>query len=96
MNEVAWKEWEWTETFRGRDGVIFAYCPEHPWATKKGWVPEHVLVMENLIRGPIPKMAQVIHINGNKSDNRPENLTLMKVQVLMAQGTYQKKKKSGA
>jgi len=92
---VAWKDWKWSKTFRGRDGVIFAYCPEHPWATKKGWVPEHVLVMENLIRGPIPKMARVVHRNGDKSDNRPENLTLVKMQVLMAE-RYKRQQKSGA
>lgn len=80
--------WKWERTFKGRDGVIYAYCPEHPWASEKGWIPEHVLIMENVIRGPIPKMAWVVHVNGDVSDNRPENLTLRKVQDLVREGYF--------
>jgi hypothetical protein len=41
-----------------------------------GYVPEHILVMEKMLGGPIPEGAVVHHCNEEKLDNRPFNLRL--------------------
>ncbi|MDD4049884.1 MAG: HNH endonuclease [Candidatus ainarchaeum sp.] len=45
-----------------------------------GWIPEHVLVMEEKIRRTLNKGETIHHINGIKTDNRIENLMLFKSQ----------------
>jgi len=60
------------------NGYIMIYSPEHPSATKAGYMREHRLVMEkhlgrNLLSDEVPH-----HINGDTADNRIENLKLMK------------------
>ena len=58
-------------------GYIQVYCPEHPRSHKKGnKVPEHILVMEQVIGRYITKEETVHHKNGIRDDNRPENLEL--------------------
>lgn len=93
---MPWKNWEWEKTFIGHGNYVYAYCPEHPYASPKGWVKEHILVMENRLRGPLPKMSRVLHKNGVTWDNRPENLTLEKVQTLAGRRYKKKAKQSGA
>lgn len=60
------------------DGYIYIYCPTHPKATKDGYVMEHILVMENHINRYLNTDEVVHHKNKNRSDNRIENLQLMK------------------
>jgi len=47
------------------------------YGTIDAWVPEHRLVMAKFIGVPLPHNAHVHHINGNKSDNRIENLAIV-------------------
>jgi len=61
-----------------QNGYILKPRPEHEAADAKGYVREHRLVMETIIGRALLKDEVVHHKNGEKSDNRPENLELMK------------------
>lgn len=57
-------------------GYILIYKPEHPNSSKKGYIREHRLVMENYLGRYLTKYEEIHHINGIKDDNRIENLLL--------------------
>lgn len=58
------------------DGYVLVYCPEYPFAKNGKYVFEHRLVMANKLGRPLDSQEHVHHINGNKQDNRLENLML--------------------
>lgn len=60
-----------------KDGYIAVYIPNHPFATKEGYVMEHILVMEREIGRYITRDEVVHHKNKIRDDNRIENLELM-------------------
>jgi len=59
------------------DGYIKVYVPTHPYATKDGYVMEHILVMEKAIGRYLTREEVVHHKNHIRNDNRLENLQLM-------------------
>lgn len=55
----------------------YAYVPEHPNCTKTGYVLHHRVVMENHLGRLLNADEVVHHINGDKKDNRVENLEVL-------------------
>lgn len=51
--------------------------PNHPRADGCGYVMEHILVWERETGVSVPENCCIHHLNGNKSDNRIQNLCMM-------------------
>ena len=60
-----------------RTGYILILRPDHPYTTKSGYVMEHRLVMEKYLKRYLDPREDVHHKNGNKQDNRIENLQVI-------------------
>lgn len=58
-------------------GYIPVHLPRHPYATKKGRILEHRLIMENHLGRFLEKWEKIHHRNGIKTDNRIENLEIV-------------------
>jgi hypothetical protein len=55
-------------------GYRIVYQPDHPKATKRGYIREHILVWEKAHAQQLPEGWIIHHLNGKRDDNRPENL----------------------
>jgi len=61
-------------------GYFLVWMPDHPRSGSNGYVREHILVWETA-NGPVPHGMVVHHKNGNKQNNRLENLELLASQA---------------
>lgn len=58
-------------------GYVLIFHPTHPHADCRGYIYEHRLIMEQHIGRYLTNREVVHHKNGNKTDNRIENLQLL-------------------
>lgn len=56
----------------------YALVPGHPHATKNGYVLEHRVKLEKKLGRTIKPHEDVHHKNGNKKDNRVNNLEVLR------------------
>ncbi len=57
-------------------GYIMIHKPKHPNATHLGYIQEHRFVMEEHIGRYLTEIERVHHLDGDKANNRIENLYL--------------------
>lgn len=69
--------WQGGTRYTGKNrAYIMQWAPDHPNATKDGYVMEHRLIMETHLGRYLTREEIVHHKNGIKHDNRIENLEL--------------------
>lgn len=73
-------------------GYYYIWMPNHPFATKKGYIAEHRLVVEKHLGRYLEYYEDVHHVNGNKIDNRLENLIVLSHSDHMKLHTNKKKR----
>lgn len=59
---------------REKEGYVLVKVPDHPYATKQGYVREHRLVVEKLLGRHLLPTEVVHHKDGNPTNNAPDNL----------------------
>lgn len=67
-----------SKIYRHSEGYSLVYEPKHPACNKDGYVMEHRLVMEKHLGRYVNGTEIVHHINHNRTDNRVENLKVLK------------------
>ena len=67
----------WKGGIKHQDGYILIKNPAHPHSYSNGYIPEHRLVVETSLGRYLKPDEHVHHINGNRSDNRIENLVVL-------------------
>lgn len=63
--------------YQNEDGYWYVQTPGHPNAINGGYVAEHRLVMEKVLRRLLLPTEIVHHRDGDRTNNRPHNLEVM-------------------
>ena len=72
INHPRWKGGKWKK----QSGYIALWKPKHPYANPYGYVYEHRLVVEEKIGRYLKPIERTHHLDGDKTNNRLENLVL--------------------
>lgn len=79
-----------------KSGYICLYIPKHPNSTSLGYIPEHRLIMEKKIGRYLKSGELVHHIDGNRSNNKLENLKIItKSEHMKLHSKEKKRNKNG-
>lgn len=74
------KKGQASSSWKGGRGVtgkyIRLFIPEHPRATKSGYMLEHIIIAEQALGRLLPKGAVVHHSNENRHNNTKSNLVI--------------------
>ena len=58
-------------------GYVYILCPDHPHPTQGRYVKRSRLVVEKRLGRYLTKEEQVHHINGDRTDDHPDNLEVL-------------------
>lgn len=70
--------WKGGRSIASNGYVLIKVDPNHHLADVRGYAYEHRLVAEQKLGRKLAESEQVHHINGNKTDNHPENLEVVR------------------
>lgn len=58
------------------DGRLMIYKPTRPGITTNGYIFEHILKAEKVLKKRLPDKAEIHHLDGDKSNNSNSNLII--------------------
>jgi hypothetical protein len=80
IREARAANWKGGRTVSKQQRYVLRLAPGHPRAKRTPYVLEHLLVMESKLGRYLEPHERVHHMNGDRTDNRPENLELWKIK----------------